>query len=458
MQEVDVSLATSSKLSAERQTTTLVRALLDAFVDLTDHTSASALSSFASTPIRGEGEERSQAPSRSAVQRFRDNIACYRAKAMLLAWTQAALIQDLANLAALTADDPALPRPGDPTLRPEDVAIEIGVSSATAARDMTFARATVDRLPRALSALREGKIDVQRLRSLENATRPLDDALASHVEHSALAGGPRSTRRAFTDACRQIVHTLDPEGAATRQVRRAERRVRVSAGEDGIGRLTTVMPVDEAEACFRRVDRIARGITARGVDSDERTIDQIRADVVVDLLTGRGEHAAPLACEIQVLVPVTALLGTTSTPGEIPGIGSIPAAVAREMANRPGSTWRRILTDPRGRLVEVADRRHPSPAQARHVRARDQTCRHPGCRRPAVSCDLDHTVPYAQGGPTRTCNLGPLCERHHGGRHRGGWKICQPRPGVFQWTTGLGHSVTVTETLYPGVVVEGRSG
>jgi hypothetical protein len=37
------------------------------------------------------------------------------------------------------------------------------------------------------------------------------------------------------------------------------------------------------------------------------------------------------------------------------------------------------------------------------VRARQRTCSFPGCRRPAARGDLDHTVPYDQGGRTCEC-------------------------------------------------------
>ncbi len=36
----------------------------------------------------------------------------------------------------------------------------------------------------------------------------------------------------------------------------------------------------------------------------------------------------------------------------------------------------------------------------------------PGCRRRAVTCDLDHTIAWPTGS-TEASNLGPLCRRHH---------------------------------------------
>jgi hypothetical protein len=49
----------------------------------------------------------------------------------------------------------------------------------------------------------------------------------------------------------------------------------------------------------------------------------------------------------------------------------------------------------------------PSRTLRHLIQIRHRTCAHPGCRRPAQDCDLDHTIPYDQGGRTCECNCGP---------------------------------------------------
>ena len=98
----------------------------------------------------------------------------------------------------------------------------------------------------------------------------------------------------------------------------------------------------------------------------------------------------------------------------------------------PQVTVRRLLTDPAtGTLTDPADgaevaenRYRPSAALDRAVRARDVTCRFPGCRRAATSpgTDLDHTVPWP-AGPTTATNLAVLCRRHHRLKHTAGWSV-----------------------------------
>jgi hypothetical protein len=82
----------------------------------------------------------------------------------------------------------------------------------------------------------------------------------------------------------------------------------------------------------------------------------------------------------------------------------------------------------------------PPPRIAELVTARDQTCRYPPCRRPAEQCDLDHGVPYDQGGLTCPCNIDGKCRSHHQLKQHPRWSVTQLKPGVVRWTTPAGRS------------------
>jgi hypothetical protein len=91
----------------------------------------------------------------------------------------------------------------------------------------------------------------------------------------------------------------------------------------------------------------------------------------------------------------------------------------------------------------------PSPRLRHQVTTRSPRCSFPGCRRPAVACDDDHTLAWHQGGRTCECNLSPLCRTHHRAKQAPGWQLTQPRPGTLVWTLPSGRSYTTEPEPYP---------
>ena len=192
---------------------------------------------------------------------------------------------------------------------------------------------------------------------------------------------------------------------------------------------------------------------------------------------------------IHLTMPLAALAGLTSAPGEIAGWGPADAATCRDLAGRlaasPAARWCLTLTGPGGRaaahacaragpaagrptlawaaglrgklqILESGACRHPRrapgyvwPSGLRHlIETRHRTCAAPGCRRPAARCDLDHTIPYHQGGPTCECNGAPLCRRHHRAKQAPGWHLNQGPPGHMTWQLPSGRTYVTTGESY----------
>ena len=106
---------------------------------------------------------------------------------------------------------------------------------------------------------------------------------------------------------------------------------------------------------------------------------------------------------------------------------------------RPG---RQVTVKP---VVDLAEHLHVDQYQvpdrlADQATERDLTCVFPWCTRPAEACDLDHVIPYSEGGQTASDNLGPLCRRHHRLKtHHSGWGYTVLEPGCYLWSSPHGY-------------------
>ena len=166
------------------------------------------------------------------------------------------------------------------------------------------------------------------------------------------------------------------------------------------------------------------------------------------LLTGQlttCAEAAGIAAKASITIPVLTMLEARdgegaivdATPALLDGVTPIPMSVAREIA-AAAPAFERILTHPiTGTVVEV-DRYRPTEAMRAWLRARDVHCRFPGCRLPAEYCDLDHTIPASEGGPTSLGNLADLCRWNHTVKGNTRWHVRQLAGGVLEWTSPTG--------------------
>ena len=318
------------------------------------------------------------------------------------------------------------------------LATELRTSMGRAGDDMALAHTLATRLSQTRAALAEGALDIARVRQIERATAPLDGEQAREVERRLFPAAAQAHLRLLYQRTRAAVLAVDPNGAAARaEARRQQRRVSLEHEHDGMSWLHALLSTEDALAAYTLIDKIAH--EAHSAD-EERCMDELRADALRDLLLGK--HPGRVVTHVYVTSQASSLFGLDDLPGELHGIGPIPAEQVRRMAFQFGATWRGVQTGDDGSVgkhCRLAEKRYkPSDGLAELVRLRDRTCRFPACTRAAERCDIDHHIPYQRGGATCPCNCDTLCRRHHRLKHSGSWTVTHDADGELIWTTPTG--------------------
>lgn len=180
---------------------------------------------------------------------------------------------------------------------------------------------------------------------------------------------------------------------------------------------------------------------------ETRTIDQLRADVFVDLLTGRN-HQTTRRGAVDIRVDLATLLMLNDDPGDLAGFGPVIADVVRRVVKESRSSSYRIsiIDGPAGTPIHTTidtttSSRTPSAAQRRRIEVRDPVCVFPGCRVPSTRSDIDHILAVQDGGRTTDANLAPLCRHHHRIKHRFGWSYTRESDRAYLWKSRAGQEI-----------------
>ncbi|MFT3796838.1 DUF222 domain-containing protein [Microbacterium sp.] len=381
-----------------------------------------------------------------------------------------------------------MPRVSEADLPLREVALELGmamrVGDRTVQSRISDAHQLVTAYPAAFAAFGVGRIDAGHAWGIVHAGAALnDEADRARYEELVLAVAETESPSRMLHAARAIAATICPDAFTDNATIAAEDRgIRLCDLADGMSRLIADLPAPLAHAIFDRLttqahaaakttnddttrsdagnhgsDRDARDRTVfttrpgRAANPkpgiDPRTINQLRADLLADLLLtgaptahgGTDGTLAGITGTIQITIPALTLAGDpTSEPALLAGYGPIHPHLARQLAGlAPG--WDRVFTHPHTGLPLAVDRYKPSAQLKRYLAARDEHCRTPGCTRPAHRCDEDHTIPASIGGPTHPDNLANFCRRHHTAKHHTAWHVKQLGHGTLQWTSPTGR-------------------
>ena len=376
----------------------------------------------------------------------------------LAGWVRARQADAVAVLAGRPSQNPTWPDAAGVSARqrayglaPDELSLRLGVTRRRAERMVRLARGGEAHLSDTVDALRAGTIDEAKAHLIVETLEHTAIPVALEVQDRVLPRAGSRTLSQLSGDVQAALIDVDPRDAACRHAATtADRRVcRPRVLPDGMASLDAVLSAADAVAIDQALHGTARAAAAAG---DARTIDQLRADALIDAVlcpgVGRPERSAPRrGPTVHITVPLSVLSGDDTVAATLSGYGAITPDQARRIAADPHSTWRRLLTDPTsGRIVDYGRTRYRPPAElAEIIRLRDGTCVMPTCNAAAAGCDLDHTIPFASGGNTSDGNLGALCRHHHLLKTHGEWGLEQPKSGTFVWTTPAGRVIRTAD-------------
>ncbi len=335
-----------------------------------------------------------------------------------------------------------------------EVAAALGITQGLADSYLEYSRALRLRLPRVGALLVAGDIDYRMFQTIVYRTDLITDAEVLAAVDATLAvkvsRWPAMTHGRLAAQVDRVVARADRDAVRRRRQRQPERELSIWDSGDGLTEVFGRLISTDAHVLDARLDALAATVCA----GDPRTRNQRRADAMGALAAGAGRLAcgcgqpdcpaagmpAPAPVVIHVIAEQASLQGTAATAGSMIGTDAlIPAELIAELAR---SARLRPLVHPRDTPAEAGYT--PSQALADFVRCRDLTCRFPGCDRPAMHCDVDHTIAYADGGPTHASNLKCLCRQHHLIKTFWGWGDQQLPDGTMIWTAPSRHTYVTT--------------
>ena len=342
-----------------------------------------------------------------------------------------------------------------------EIGCALNVSSGRASGQMDLAVALRDRFPRLGHLLMAGQVPMTTATTIVfRAALVVDAATLATLDEmfvDAVTGwGPLSQKK-LENAIDAWIEECDPDAVRRLRTGLRGRSFTVGDRDDRVGTTSVFgkLATPDAAVLAERLSVMIRAVC----EDDPRTTDQRRADAVGAMAAGSfvlaclcGNDACP-ASQVDdgrassFTVTVVADRGAVDAAPEqrrtaalIPGMrnGMLPAPLLAELIAR-GAKVRFADT-----VTDCTDGYQPSAALDRFVRSRDLTCRFPGCDRPAISADIDHTVPWPQG-PTHAGNTKCYCRKHHLLKtFAEGWTDSQTPDGTVSVTTPTGHTYTTT--------------
>ncbi len=279
----------------------------------------------------------------------------------------------------------------------EELAMELVDTGAYTSARIDTAIELATRLPRTLTGMREGLIDLDRACTIASRTRAMTDIDAACADEVLAAAAPDLRPDQLARKAAALELKLAPEAVAARKklARQLDQRVEARREESGNASLSG-RELDTADVIASKayIDAIAVKLRNAGL---EGTVGHLRALAMTDLTQGRNPldrikpspapvsegispdnqstvaptaddySPVPLPALINLLVPAGTLLGWGTAPAQAAGWGLLDAAetsaLVRAAAQHPRTRWCMTIIAPDGTAVAhgCAQGAHPWP-------------------------------------------------------------------------------------------------
>ncbi|MEU5996133.1 DUF222 domain-containing protein [Spirillospora sp. NPDC047418] len=319
----------------------------------------------------------------------------------------------------------------------EEVAAALTVTSNASAALLHLADQLTGPLADTGAALEAGRVDLAKARVISDLTDSLPEQITQRVQAVALEKASTQTTGQLRRRIRRIVQRLAPEAVEERK-REAVRQRRLELWDTPAGTSALALwdlAPEDAHAIYNKITAAAHGIKS---DGDTRPLQNIRADLAIQLLQGaelpdairallaqtRTAPSAPAAA----LTAQGAPMSGSAAASPAPSGGVSPVSTSADGGRRASGAEAEVsmLADVIGQRLDHVSGRVPS----RELPDAVQRIRH----------DLAEAGRRRAEGVTR-CTVGPATgpRRRCGGRSRPG-----TRPACFRAATSRPTAATST--------------
>ncbi|NPC98915.1 HNH endonuclease signature motif containing protein [Nocardioides sp. zg-DK7169] len=355
---------------------------------------------------------------------------------------------------------------------PMEFGAALGLSTDSARTLVGDALELAHRLKRTWKLVRAGEVPLWRARRLAQltATLPVEGAdfvdrqLAGFVGKISWAGIDRLVDQARV--------TFDPEGAEKERRAAADGRrfdVRTDeANPRGIVHVEGVLDLADGLDLDTAIRQGAEELAALGstesldVRRSMAAGELARRQLAFDLRAeagSAGEAAASVVKPRQVVIHVH--LSHAAIGRDEAGFAKVEETRSvvstdqvRDWCNSPEA---QVVIKP---VIDLEAHHHTDtyavPGKlAEQTKLAQPVCAFPWCERPARRCDTDHVTAHGDGGATCSCNLAPLCRRHHRAKTHTAWTYDKTDAATYLWRSPHGlhlikdHGTTSLVTAHP---------